>query len=30
MFCEHSELTPQMVDEMAEKILIDIDGVRVI
>ena len=30
MFCEHSELTTQMVSEMAEKILIDIDGVRVI
>ena len=29
-FCEQSELTTQMVDEMAEKILIDIGGVRVI
>ena len=30
MFCEHRELTTEMVDEMAEKILIDSDGVRVI
>ena len=29
MFCEHSELTVQMVNKMAEKIQIDIGGVRV-
>jgi len=30
MYCGYSELTTQMVNEMVEKILIDIDGVRVV